>query len=130
MIKGSHHTPESRAKNSESHKQLGPDYHAWLGARRRGGHNVPVTAEHRANLSAAQKGKPRPYARGNRNVQDAPVKGECAYCLGPATTHDHVIPRGRPGWDDPENVVLACLSCNRAKSNRTPDEWFASDKAS
>lgn len=93
-------TPEQRAKISASMK------------------GYVKTTEHRARLSASLRGHPD-------YVSTAPVKGECAYCLGPANTYDHVIPRGRPGWDAPDNVVLACWPCNRWKGRRTPEEWFA-----
>ena len=81
----------------------------------------PVSAETRARIAAAVTGK----GIGNTRVIDAPVKGNCVYCFEPAQTHDHVIPRGRTGWDEPSNVVLACISCNASKKDRTPEEWFA-----
>ena len=92
-----------------------------------------LTLEHRAAISAGLKGhQVRPETKAflsakfaGRTKPYAPVKGECAYCLGPATEHDHVIPRGRPGWDAPDNTVPACVRCNRSKGSRTPDEWLA-----
>ena len=51
-------------------------------------------------------------------------KHTCQYC-GRHTkelTLDHVIPRrwgGKHAWD---NVVSACIPCNRRKGGRTPDE--------
>jgi 5-methylcytosine-specific restriction endonuclease McrA len=66
------------------------------------------------------------FATGNRFSLDAPVKGECAYCLAPATTYDHVLPSAVPygGSDDPRNLVPACTSCNSSKSNRDPWTWL------
>jgi 5-methylcytosine-specific restriction endonuclease McrA len=46
----------------------------------------------------------------------------CAYCAGPATTVDHVVPRSRGGADTWENLVACCVRCNNAKGNRTPEE--------
>lgn len=46
----------------------------------------------------------------------------CAYCAGPATTIDHVLPRSRGGTDSWENLVACCLRCNNAKGDRTPAE--------
>ena len=37
-------------------------------------------------------------------------------------TLDHVVPRYRGGPHTWENVVSACISCNRRKAGRTPDE--------
>jgi len=48
----------------------------------------------------------------------------CQYC-SQQTRHltlDHVIPRYRGGQHTWENVVGACVSCNRHKAGRTPKE--------
>jgi len=48
----------------------------------------------------------------------------CQYC-GKETRHltlDHVIPRSRHGEHTWENVVSACVPCNRTKAGRTPEE--------
>ncbi len=48
----------------------------------------------------------------------------CQYC-GRETrqlTLDHVIPRYREGQHTWENVVSACVPCNRRKAGRTPPE--------
>jgi len=50
----------------------------------------------------------------------------CQYCGvrpgGPELTIDHVIPRAQGGVSTWENCVLACVSCNTRKANRTPEE--------
>src|SRR5258705_7918041 len=46
----------------------------------------------------------------------------CAYCRGPASTIDHVIPRSRGGRDTWLNTVAACGGCNQRKDDRTPVE--------
>lgn len=47
----------------------------------------------------------------------------CGYCGRRAESIDHVLPVSRGGlprsW---HNTVAACLSCNQAKANRTPEE--------
>ena len=48
----------------------------------------------------------------------------CQYC-GKETRHltlDHVLPRYRGGQHTWENVVAACVACNRRKAGRTPKE--------
>ena len=48
----------------------------------------------------------------------------CQYC-GKKThnlTLDHVMPRSRNGPHTWENVVSACVKCNRVKAGRTPEE--------
>ena len=51
-------------------------------------------------------------------------KYTCQYC-GEQSRHltlDHVIPRFRGGQHTWENVVSACVDCNRRKAGRTPKE--------
>lgn len=64
-----------------------------------------------------------PFTRANIYRRDAFT---CQYCgeafETEALTYDHVIPSargGRRGW---ENIVTACVSCNRRKDARTPEE--------
>jgi 5-methylcytosine-specific restriction endonuclease McrA len=48
----------------------------------------------------------------------------CQYC-GEQSRHltlDHVVPRYRGGQHTWENVVSACVACNRHKAGRTPKE--------
>ena len=51
-------------------------------------------------------------------------KYTCQYCgkEGKQLTLDHIIPRYRGGQHTWENVVSACVSCNRRKAGRTPKE--------
>jgi 5-methylcytosine-specific restriction endonuclease McrA len=50
----------------------------------------------------------------------------CQYCgarPGSAElTIDHVVPRSQGGISSWENCVLACVTCNRHKANRTPQQ--------
>lgn len=50
----------------------------------------------------------------------------CQYCgVRPPPdeiTVDHVNPRSKGGITSFENCVLACISCNKSKNNRTPEE--------
>ncbi len=52
--------------------------------------------------------------------------GFCQYCgkkpLQDEVTIDHVVPQQRGGKSTFENCVLACLTCNQKKNNRTPEE--------
>ncbi|HEY6568581.1 MAG TPA: HNH endonuclease [Actinomycetota bacterium] len=107
IMKGRVLTPEHRAKVIQT---LRP------GTFNRGRRRGPWSDEVRARIGASGKGK---------HSEPWPVKGECVYCGGEATTRDHVIPKGRPGWEAPDNLVLACLPCNASKGPRTPEEWLA-----
>ncbi|MCL2679628.1 MAG: HNH endonuclease [Dehalococcoidia bacterium] len=47
----------------------------------------------------------------------------CQYCGRDTTlTIDHVIPRRQGGRHTWENVVAACVPCNRHKAGRTPEQ--------
>jgi 5-methylcytosine-specific restriction endonuclease McrA len=47
----------------------------------------------------------------------------CAYCAGRASTIDHLLPVSRGGEERSWlNTVAACVPCNQAKADRTPDE--------
>lgn len=49
---------------------------------------------------------------------------KCQYCgkESKQLTLDHVMPRFRGGQHTWENVVSACVNCNRVKAGRTPHE--------
>lgn len=48
----------------------------------------------------------------------------CQYCFKAShqLTIDHVLPRNQGGEHSWENVVSACVSCNRHKAGRTPKQ--------
>jgi len=49
----------------------------------------------------------------------------CHYCRGEATEVDHVIPRALGGGEDDDNLVAACVPCNRSKGKRiAPKQRF------
>lgn len=54
----------------------------------------------------------------------------CQYCNGVSgdvvLEWEHIIPRSRGGSNSAKNATLSCKSCNREKSNKTPEEWAKS----
>ena len=50
----------------------------------------------------------------------------CQYCgrrfQSNQLTYDHVLPVARGGGKTWENIVTCCISCNRKKGNRSPEE--------
>lgn len=53
-------------------------------------------------------------------------KGKCYYCkkkVGKVYHVDHVIPLIRGGSNGPENIVIACPTCNLRKNDKMPHEW-------
>src|SRR6476469_6231176 len=51
----------------------------------------------------------------------------CFYCSAPADRADHYIPLAKGGPDTEENLVAACSPCNSAKSDKSPDQFLASE---
>ena len=54
------------------------------------------------------------------------IADPCAYCGAEATVVDHIMPRSRGGSNKRRNLAPACVRCNTAKRDRTPEEWKAS----
>ena len=63
------------------------------------------------------------FSRENVYTRD---HGMCQYCSRkiPRTeaTYDHVTPRRLGGLTRWENIVIACIECNRDKGGRTPEQ--------
>jgi 5-methylcytosine-specific restriction endonuclease McrA len=57
-----------------------------------------------------------------RNAVFARDDHRCQYCLGPADSVDHVVPRSRGGGHSWDNVVACCRRCNLRKADRLPGE--------
>lgn len=73
-------------------------------------------------------------AQGKHTAQDVQAqytrqKGECYYAacghskLGKVYHVDHIIPLSRGGSNGPENLVIACPTCNLSKHNKLLHEW-------
>ncbi|SRR5690606_27683437 len=64
-----------------------------------------------------------PFSRANIYARD---EHKCQYCgKGFPTaelTFDHVVPVAQGGRKDWENIVTCCITCNRKKGGRTPEE--------
>jgi 5-methylcytosine-specific restriction endonuclease McrA len=62
----------------------------------------------------------KPSIRNKIRIRD---NSQCCYCgkyvPKKQRTLDHVHPQGRGGTDTPDNLVLACKSCNSAKGMKT-----------
>ena len=64
-----------------------------------------------------------PFSRANIYARD---RHRCQYCGHGAPTSeltfDHVIPVAQGGRKDWENIVTCCITCNRQKGGRTPEQ--------
>lgn len=58
------------------------------------------------------------------------AKTLCTYCkrytLESQRTADHVISLNKGGEHSPENLVMACVSCNSSKQDKDLEEWLSS----
>ena len=54
-------------------------------------------------------------------------KGRCQYCKACLIKYqvDHIIPLIRGGTNYPQNLCLACVSCNASKGAKTAEEFYA-----
>lgn len=95
-------------------------------------------AAYRLSYNRANRDKVRAWnsnyrARKNGKVSDSDIarilnrqRGLCYYCLKGCTDSyhlDHVHPLSRGGKNYPENLVVACSSCNLRKWNKFVAEW-------
>lgn len=80
------------------------------------------SSRRRARKASVDSG-PKPTIQELIEMQD----GKCAYCQIPGNEEwhmDHVIPISKGGGDIAENVVAACATCNRSKSDKDVDQWL------
>ena len=62
----------------------------------------------------------------NIKAQYKRQNGRCYYCeerVGEDYHVDHLVPLSRGGLDIPENIVIACPTCNLSKADKLPHEW-------
>ena len=68
----------------------------------------------------------RPFARRKLSKREIFLRDRhtCQYCGEKVKdlTLDHVVPRRQAGGHSWENIVAACVPCNRRKAGRTPAE--------
>ena len=76
-----------------------------------------VRRRDRHHASPSQRGYDAEYLR-NRPLVLARDGWTCAYCGGPATTVDHVVPWRISHDNGMGNLVAACLTCNSSKGGR------------
>lgn len=64
-----------------------------------------------------------PFTRSNIYARDGYACQYCGETFGTEDlTFDHVVPQAQGGHKSWENIVTACVPCNRRKDARTPEE--------
>ena len=86
-----------------------------------------VRLAHSINRKAARLGRDGRVVASDLGRAYLRSMGICTYCqIGIDPMHcsfDHVIPFDRGGPNEPTNIVACCMTCQRAKSKKTPDEF-------
>jgi len=73
-----------------------------------------------------QKAAEGSFTGGDIKAQYASQDGKCFWCGKKVYKNyhiDHVIPLSQGGTNWPDNLVIACPSCNTSKGGKMPDEW-------
>jgi 5-methylcytosine-specific restriction endonuclease McrA len=81
---------------------------------------------YRRNRRARKKGAEGTHTTDDIKAQYDRQKGKCFYCkkkVGIDYHVDHVVPLSLGGSNGPENLVIACPSCNCRKSNKHPMDF-------
>lgn len=83
------------------------------------------------NVACRRRRRPRPLTPHEEQARQIALLrlGRCVYCGGPGESLDHIIPRARGGKSTPDNMVAACLRCNRGKGSQSPDQFFRRNPA-
>lgn len=128
--------PERDRERKQRHYAKNPEYF-----KRRYAENREQIQEYNRQWSArnpeyARARKQRRRAReqdaeGSHTAEDIVTqyerqKGRCFWCnekLGDTYHIDHVVPLVRGGSNWPENIVIACSTCNLSRGAKLPSEW-------
>jgi len=105
----------------ESHKeQVAACIARWHAEHPEAGH--ASRSRRRARLANASGSHTEEDIRQQYQLQS----GRCHWCgiaVDNAYHVDHVVPLARGGSNDPENIVIACPTCNLRKGAKMPDEF-------
>jgi 5-methylcytosine-specific restriction endonuclease McrA len=90
-------------------------------------HSVSVTIRLPAVVRLLRLVKrPKSPVRFSRQNIYARDRHRCQYCgrrfPTEELTYDHVLPRSRGGRTEWKNIVTCCVTCNRKKGGKTPEE--------
>lgn len=87
-------------------------------------------SEYRRNRRARKRAASGKHTAADIIAQLKRQKRKCYYCHCKLTDQyhvDHVIPLARGGSNGPENLVIACPTCNCSKNDKLPHEWSGSN---
>lgn len=120
------HAQNARAWSEANKNRRAQTNHTWLEANKGRQDYKERKAMHERNRRALKRGGKGTHTYSDIKRQYQAQKGKCYYCkcnVGDNYHVDHVVPLSRGGSNGPENLVIACLTCNQAKYNKLPHEW-------
>lgn len=86
-----------------------------------------INAARNANRRARKQQAEGRYTAGDVRAKLEAQNAKCFWCeadvSGGVHTIDHYIPLARGGTNWPDNLVIACVSCNCTKRDMLPDEF-------
>jgi 5-methylcytosine-specific restriction endonuclease McrA len=115
-----HRAQYRRSYNATHREQNAAAHKCWQERNRE-----HVRAEAR-NRSALIANAPGTHTAADVRAQYDRQDGICFYCgvkVGYSYHVDHVMPLSRGGSNGPENLVVACPTCNMNKHDKHPMEW-------
>lgn len=118
------HREDVRQQNRASYARHKEHYAAYNKMYRRQNRDI-------VNAAASRHKARKLAAEGNHTGDDIKrqyeqQRGKCYYCgkkVGKNYHVDHVVPLSRGGSNGPDNLVIACPSCNISKRDKLPHEW-------
>jgi 5-methylcytosine-specific restriction endonuclease McrA len=106
-----------RAEHREEDREASRRYYAEHRERK-------VAGSHRRRALVA--GAPGAHTAADVAAQYLRQHGRCHWCGDKVAQDyhvDHVTPLSKGGSNGPENLVIACASCNLSKSDKLPSDW-------
>jgi 5-methylcytosine-specific restriction endonuclease McrA len=131
-----HPTPEQKklemAEYGRKAYQANPGkYHAaskkWIAEHPKEARAMQRKAQHKRRAKLAGTNSPGVTPAEWANIVDY-FSQACAYCLQRATSIEHLHPIAIGGEDAPDNVVPACLRCNKSKGPKMTLRWLLTSK--
>lgn len=110
---------------SAAWQKANPERFAAYQAAYRAAH-LKEKAAHQRNYHARKKGNGGEHTVADVQAQYTRQKGTCFYCgkeLGKKYHVDHVMPLAKGGSNGPENLVVACPTCNLSKGDKHPMDF-------
>lgn len=123
---------DNAGKIKERHRQYQQAHAEEIKGRRRQYYqaNPEKMRIHRRNRRARLREVEGAHTAADILAQLKRQKNTCYYCHCKLTDGyhvDHVIPLSRGGSNGPENLVIACPTCNLSKHDKLPSEWEGSN---